>query len=125
MRAALEDFAAHLAASARGVGVGLVLVAWASVLGSQAHVSSEVLIYLEIGAAIVGIAIAQWFTSVPNQQRDKLEVNQARRRQPQQKDGGNRHERQPVQANGRDDQDRGGAMQPQTPERRVAGDQAE
>lgn len=112
MRATSDDFLLHLAAAARGVGVGLVLVAWASVLGSEARLNSDLLIYLEIGSAVVGIALSQWFTSLPNEQGDKLQVRQASRRQPQQKQRGNGQEREPVQPERDHRQDANDAVRP-------------
>ena len=83
LRTVVEDFKFHLTAAMRAVGIGLVLLAWVSVLGSEAQLNSDMLIYVEIGAALIGVTVAQWFTSLPNQQRDKPQVHQARRRQSQ------------------------------------------
>jgi hypothetical protein len=108
----LDELTTHFAFAARSIGVALVLVAWVSVLGSQAQLNSDLLIYVEVGAAVVGIAITQGFTSLPNQHRDKLQVHQASRRQAQEKHRGNGHERQPVQPKGDHYQHGNDAMRP-------------
>ncbi len=65
MRAWVEDFNFHLARALRVVGLALAAVAWASVIGSEAQQSADVRAYAQVGAAVVAVLAAQWFTRLP------------------------------------------------------------
>jgi hypothetical protein len=65
MRIWLEDFKYHVAIALRAVGIGLGVVAWASVLGSEAQQSADVRAYAQVGAAVLGVCITQWLTALP------------------------------------------------------------
>jgi hypothetical protein len=65
MRLWVEDFQYQLAHATRAVGIGLGAVAWASVLGSQAQQSADLRGYAVVGAALIGVLVAQWFNAPP------------------------------------------------------------
>src|SRR5260221_2155278 len=49
----VEDLRFHLARALRVVGIGLVAVAWVSVIGSEAHQSSDTRAYAHVIPAIL------------------------------------------------------------------------
>jgi hypothetical protein len=49
----------------RAVGIGIVAVAWASSLSSEAQQSSDLRAYLEVGAAVLSVLVAQLLTRLP------------------------------------------------------------
>jgi len=61
----LEDLTFYFARALRAVGLGLVAVAWASALGSEAQQSADVRSALQVAAAIVGVCISQWLSGSP------------------------------------------------------------
>lgn len=65
MRLWIEDLKYHLAMALRAVGVGLLAVAWASALGSEAQQNADVRSYTEVASAIVGVLVVQWLTFLP------------------------------------------------------------
>ena len=65
MRVWLEDLKFQLAVALRAAGIGLAAVAWASALGSEAQQSSDVRSLALVAAALVSVAICQWFTGLP------------------------------------------------------------
>jgi hypothetical protein len=64
MRAWIDDVQFYFAYALRAVGIGLVAVAWASALGSEAQQNAEIRSVLQVAAAIVGVVIAQWLTGL-------------------------------------------------------------
>jgi hypothetical protein len=65
MRVWVEDLRYHFAMALRAVGIGIVAVAWASTLSSEAQQASDLRAYLEVGAAVVSVLIAQLLTALP------------------------------------------------------------
>jgi hypothetical protein len=65
MRVWVEDLRYHFAMALRAVGIGIVVVAWASGLSSEAQQGSDPRSYLEVGAAILSVLIAQILTHLP------------------------------------------------------------
>jgi hypothetical protein len=65
MRIWVDDFKHHLSLALRAVGVGLGAVAWASVLGSEGQLSTDLRAYAQVGAAVLSVCIAQWRTALP------------------------------------------------------------
>ena len=65
MRVWLEDVRFHMAIALRAVGLGMVVVAWASVLGSEAQQGSELRAYAEVGAASLSLLVIHCLTSLP------------------------------------------------------------
>ena len=65
MRLRVEDLQFYFARSLRAVGIGLAAVAWASALSNQAQQTADVRTAVEVVAAIVAVAISQWFTGLP------------------------------------------------------------
>ena len=64
MRAWIDDLQFYFAYALRAVGIGLVAVAWASALGSEAQQSADVRAAIQVAAAIIGVVISQWFTGL-------------------------------------------------------------
>jgi hypothetical protein len=65
VRVWIEDFNFHLARALRTVGIALAVVAWASVIGSEAQQSADTRAYAQVVVAVVAIVVAQWFTRLP------------------------------------------------------------
>jgi hypothetical protein len=65
MRVWVEDLKFHMAMALRAVGVALAVVAFASVLGSEAQQSSDIRSYAQVGAAIVTLLVVQLLTFLP------------------------------------------------------------
>jgi hypothetical protein len=65
MRVWVEDLRYHFAMALRAVGIGIVAVAWASSLSSEAQQSSDLRAYLEVGAAVLSVLVAQLLTRLP------------------------------------------------------------
>jgi hypothetical protein len=61
----VEDLQFYFARSLRAVGIALAAVAWASALSNAAQQAPDVRTAVQVAAAIVAVAIAQWFTSLP------------------------------------------------------------
>jgi len=65
MRVWLADFRFHLAMALRAVGVGLVAVAWASALTSEAQQVSDTRAYIQVAAALVSLVVVHLLTHLP------------------------------------------------------------
>ena len=65
MRLWLEDFKYHLAMAMRAVGVGLIAVAWASALASEAQQVNDTRAYAEVAAVCVSLLIVHLLTQLP------------------------------------------------------------
>jgi hypothetical protein len=65
VRVWVEDVRYDLAMALRAVGVGIVAVAWASALGSEAQQSSDIRSYAEVAAIVVSVLIVQLLTWLP------------------------------------------------------------
>jgi hypothetical protein len=65
MRLWVEDLKFHLARALRVVGIGLVAVAWVSVIGSEAQQSADTRAYAQVIAAVLAVLVTQWFTRLP------------------------------------------------------------
>jgi hypothetical protein len=65
MRVWLADFQFHLTMAARAVGVGLVAVAWASALTSEAQQISDTRAYLQVVAAVASLVVVALVTPLP------------------------------------------------------------
>jgi hypothetical protein len=65
MRLWVEDFNHQLARALRAVGIGLAMVAWASVLGSEAQQSADIRSYAQVVAAVLSVAATQWLSALP------------------------------------------------------------
>lgn len=65
MRLWVEDLKFHLARSLRVVGIAIAVVAWTSVLGSEAQWSSDLRILAIVGGAILAVVIGHLFTGLP------------------------------------------------------------
>lgn len=65
MRLWLEDFKYHLAMAMRAVGVGLIAVAWASALASEAQQVNDARAYAEVAAVCVSLLIVHLLTQLP------------------------------------------------------------
>jgi hypothetical protein len=65
VRVWVEDFKYHLAMAMRAVGIGVVAVAWASALASEAQQVSDTRAYFEVGAACVGLVLIWAATRLP------------------------------------------------------------
>lgn len=65
MRPWVADFTFQLARALRVVGVAIVVVAWASVLASEAQQSAEIRSLVQVGASVGAVLVAQWFTGLP------------------------------------------------------------
>jgi hypothetical protein len=65
VRVWVEDFKYHLAMALRAVGIGIVAVAWASALASEAQQVTDTRAYAEVGAAVVCLLIVHLFTRLP------------------------------------------------------------
>jgi len=61
----LEDFKYHLAMAMRAVGVGLIAVAWASALASEAQQVNDTRAYAEVAAVCVSLLIVHLLTQLP------------------------------------------------------------
>ena len=64
MRAWIDDLQFYFAYALRAVEIGLVAVAWASALGSEAQQNADVRTAAQVAAAIVAVVISQWFTGL-------------------------------------------------------------
>jgi len=53
------------AMAVRAVGVGLISVAWASMLSSEAQQSADLRALAVVGASAAGVLITQWLTALP------------------------------------------------------------
>jgi hypothetical protein len=65
MRVWLTDFQFHLTMAARAVGVGLVAVAWASALTSEAQQISDTRAYIQVAAAVASLVVVALVTPLP------------------------------------------------------------
>jgi hypothetical protein len=65
MRVWVEDLKFHFARALRAVGIGLVAVAWASALSSEAQQNADIRTAIQVVAAVIGVCISQWFTGLP------------------------------------------------------------
>lgn len=61
----VKDLTFSLARALRNVGIGLAVVAWVSVLTSEAQQNGDVRAAAVVGAAILAVCVAQWFTGLP------------------------------------------------------------
>lgn len=65
MRVWVEDLRYHFAMALRAVGIGIVAVAWASALSSEAQQGSDPRAYFEVAAAVVSVLVVQILTALP------------------------------------------------------------
>jgi hypothetical protein len=65
MRLWVEDFKYQLAMALRVVGIGLVAVAWASVLGSEFQLGADARTMTQVGAAILAVLVGQLLAGQP------------------------------------------------------------
>jgi hypothetical protein len=65
VRVWVEDFRFHVAMALRAVGLGIVVIAWAAVLGSEAQQGSDQRAYAEVGAAVLSLLVVHWLTALP------------------------------------------------------------
>jgi hypothetical protein len=65
MRVWLIDFQFHLTMAMRAVGVGLIAVAWASALTSEAQQVSDTRAYLQVAAAVASLVVVALLTHLP------------------------------------------------------------
>jgi len=65
VRVWLEDFKYHLTMASRAVGLGLIAVAWASALASEAQQVNDTRAYAEVAAACVTLLIVHLLTRLP------------------------------------------------------------
>lgn len=65
MRIWVEDLKYHVAMAMRAVGLGVVVVAWASALASEAQQVSDLRSYAEVAAAVVTVLAIQALTLLP------------------------------------------------------------
>jgi hypothetical protein len=65
MRVWFADMQFHLAMALRAVGVGLIAVAWASALTSEAQQVSDTRSYLQVAAAVVSLVVVALLTHLP------------------------------------------------------------
>jgi hypothetical protein len=61
----VADLKFYLARALRAAGVGLAMVAWASVLLSEAQQAGDLRSYVLVAAAASGVSVAQWFAGLP------------------------------------------------------------
>ena len=61
----MEDLKYHVVMALRAVGLGVVIVAWASALASEAQQISDTRAYVEVGAAVVGLLVVHILTRLP------------------------------------------------------------
>jgi hypothetical protein len=65
MRVWAEDLKYHVVMALRAVGIGVIVVAWASALASEAQQVSDTRAYAEVAAAVVGLLIVHLLTRLP------------------------------------------------------------
>jgi hypothetical protein len=65
VRVWVEDLKYHFVMALRAVGIGIIVVAWASALASEAQQVTDVRAYLEIASACVGLLAVQLLTQLP------------------------------------------------------------
>jgi hypothetical protein len=65
MRVWVEDLKYHLVMALRAVGVGLMAVAWASALTSEAQQPTDTRAYIQLVAALVALAAVHLLTRLP------------------------------------------------------------
>ena len=65
MRVWVEDLKYDLIMALRAVGIGLIIVAWASALASEAQQVSDTRAYAEVGAAVIGLIAVHVLTHLP------------------------------------------------------------
>jgi hypothetical protein len=65
MRVWLIDFQFHLTMALRAVGVGLIAVAWASALTSEAQQVSDTRAYIQVAAAVASLVVVALLTHLP------------------------------------------------------------
>ena len=65
MRVWLEDFKYHLTMALRAVGLGLIAVAWASALASEAQQVNDTRAYVEVAVACLTLLIVHLLTRLP------------------------------------------------------------
>jgi len=65
MRVWVQDVKYHFAMALRAVGVGIVVVGFASTLGSEAQQVTDVRAYGEVGAAVLALLVIHLFTAMP------------------------------------------------------------
>ncbi len=65
MRIWLADFKSHFVVAVRAVGIGFIVVGWASALASEAQQTTDFRAYLEVGAAIVAVVLLQMLGPAP------------------------------------------------------------
>ncbi|HEY1297965.1 MAG TPA: hypothetical protein VGJ60_33205 [Chloroflexota bacterium] len=65
MRVWVEDLRYHFAMALRAVGLGIVAVAWASALSSEAQQGSDPRAYFEVAAAVISVLVVQLLTALP------------------------------------------------------------
>lgn len=65
MRVWVADLNFHLGMALRAVGVGLIGVAWASMLSSEAQQNADARSYVLVGFGTLSVVVMQWLTSLP------------------------------------------------------------
>ncbi len=65
MRVWVEDFRYSFAVALRAVGVGIVSVAWASALSSEAQQASDPRAYMELAALVVSLVVVHVLAALP------------------------------------------------------------
>jgi hypothetical protein len=65
VRVWVEDFKYHLTMALRSVGIGIVAIAWASALTSEAQQVTDTRAYIQVAAACVCMLIVQALTQLP------------------------------------------------------------
>jgi len=65
VRVWVEDVKFAVARALRSAGIGLAAVAWASALGSELQQSADLRTLSQVAAAVIGVAVSQWFTRLP------------------------------------------------------------
>jgi hypothetical protein len=65
VRVWVEDLRYHFAVALRAVGIGIVAVAWASALSSEAQQGSDPRAYFEVASAVISVLVAQILTALP------------------------------------------------------------
>jgi hypothetical protein len=79
VRVWVEDLHYHFAMALRAVGIGIVAVAWASALSSEAQQGSDQRAYFVVVAAVASVLIAQVLTALPPSARPEALLRPLRR----------------------------------------------
>jgi hypothetical protein len=65
VRVWVEDVKYHVVVALRAVGIGVIIVAWASALASEAQQVSDTRAYVEVAAAVIGLIAVHALTHLP------------------------------------------------------------